>query len=66
MFIKTFLVAVGFLLIAIIGIAIRVILKKDKEFRGTCASNNPLVLKSDGSCSYCGKKDPKECENENK
>lgn len=38
------------------GIAIRLLFKKDKEFRGTCASNNPLLRKDDGSCSVCGQK----------
>jgi hypothetical protein len=31
------------------------------EFRGTCASNNPLLKNELGECSMCGKKPDEEC-----
>lgn len=32
-----------------------------KEFRGTCATNNPMVKDKFGDCSLCGKKAEEEC-----
>ncbi len=32
-----------------------------KEFRGTCASNNPMVKNNFGECSVCGKKPEEDC-----
>jgi hypothetical protein len=32
-----------------------------KEFRGTCASNNPMLKDKLGECSVCGKKPEEEC-----
>ncbi|MGB0525940.1 MAG: hypothetical protein ACPGJS_23370 [Flammeovirgaceae bacterium] len=40
----------------------QILLKKNGEFKGTCSSNNPLLQKEGGTCSYCGKS-PGSCEN---
>lgn len=32
-----------------------------KEFRGTCASNNPLLKNKIGECTVCGKKPEEDC-----
>ena len=48
------------------GIALRVLLKKDKEVRGTCASKNPLFRNPDGSCPTCGQKAYEPCLEESK
>ena len=32
-----------------------------KEFRGTCASNNPALKEQIGECSVCGKKADEPC-----
>ncbi len=32
-----------------------------KEFRGTCASNNPMLKSEIGDCTVCGKKPDEEC-----
>ena len=31
------------------------------EFRGTCATNNPMLKSQVGECSVCGKKPEEEC-----
>lgn len=31
------------------------------EFRGTCASNNPMLKNQIGDCQVCGKKADEEC-----
>lgn len=32
------------------------------EFRGTCATNNPMLKKAVGECTVCGKKEGEECQ----
>ena len=32
-----------------------------QEFRGTCASNNPMLKNEIGECSVCGKKADEAC-----
>ena len=51
---ETILLAVGLLALGFAGIAIKILVKKDGEFSGTCSSNNPLLDNEDGSCSICG------------
>ena len=51
---KTILLSIGLLALCFAGIAIKLIVKKDGEFSGTCASNNPLLNKEGDSCSFCG------------
>ncbi len=48
---------VSFLLINIRQICI------GKEFRGTCATNNPMLTNEIGECSVCGKTPTEECKN---
>ena len=52
---KLFLTTFVLLLIAFAGIAIKIWAKKDGEFSGTCASQNPLLDKSNEPCGFCGK-----------
>ena len=47
--------------IAFAGIAIKIIVKKNGEFPGTCASNNPLLQKDGESCSVCGARPEEKC-----
>ena len=55
------LITIGLLLLAFGSIAIKLWAKKDGEFAGTCASQNPFLNKEGESCSYCGKM-PEFCE----
>ena len=32
------------------------------EFRGTCATNNPMLKKEIGDCTVCGKKAGEDCQ----
>lgn len=32
-----------------------------KEFRGTCATNNPMLKDKVGDCTVCGRKPGEEC-----
>ncbi len=35
-----------------------------QEFRGTCASNNPMLKNEIGECSVCGSKPDEACKGE--
>ncbi|MDT0555957.1 membrane or secreted protein [Patiriisocius hiemis] len=52
---KILLVTIGLLLLAFAGIAIKLWAKKDGEFAGTCASQNPMLNKDGEACGFCGK-----------
>ncbi len=52
---ELFLITVGLITIAFSGIAIKLIIKKNGEFSGTCASQSPFLNKSDEPCGICGK-----------
>jgi hypothetical protein len=39
---------------------------KGEEFRGSCASNNPMLKNQLGECSVCGKKGDEICQNPDK
>ncbi|MFB6306872.1 MAG: membrane or secreted protein [Flavobacteriales bacterium] len=58
---KVVLLAIGLLAISVAGIAIKILLKKDGEFAGTCASNNPMLREEGGSCSACGARPEEKC-----
>jgi hypothetical protein len=50
----------GFFGISFILINIRQIVT-GQEFRGTCATNNPMLKNQIGDCTVCGKKPDEEC-----
>lgn len=59
-----FFIAVGLLALGFAGIAIKIWAKKDGEFAGTCASNNPLVQEEGGSCGMCGARPEEKCKSD--
>ena len=52
---KLLLITLVLLGLAFAGIAIKIWAKKDGEFAGTCASQNPMLNKDGDSCGFCGK-----------
>lgn len=38
-----------------VGMSVRLILLKNGEFKGTCASQSPFLNKDGVKCGYCGK-----------
>jgi len=64
-FLPLFLITVGFMVFVFVGIGIKILLKKDGNFAGTCASQNPYLNKEGESCGYCGKSADEKCKNEN-
>lgn len=61
---KVIALSVGMLALGFAGIAIKILLKKDGEFAGTCASQNPFLNKEGETCGYCGKTAEEICPNE--
>ena len=52
---KLGLLTIGLLALAFVGIAIKIWLKKDGKFSGTCASQSPFLNAEEESCGFCGK-----------
>jgi hypothetical protein len=65
MVLTTVLASIVVVALAFAMIATRIILVKDGEFRGTCATNNPMLKNEIGECTVCGKKPGEECKAEN-
>jgi hypothetical protein len=51
----TVLLAVGILALFFVGLSVRLLLVKNGEFKGTCASMSPELMKKGVDCG-CGKK----------
>lgn len=61
---KLILLTIGLLGLAFAGIAIKLLVKKNGKFSGTCASNSPFLNKEGESCSYCGASAEERCKKE--
>jgi|TARA_B100000780_G_scaffold89187_1_gene61513 hypothetical protein len=61
---KLFLITVVMMAFVFAAIAIKILLKKNGEFAGTCASQSPFLNKEGESCSYCGKSAEEMCPND--
>jgi rRNA maturation endonuclease Nob1 len=55
------LLAILLVALAFAGIAIKILVKKDGTFAGTCSGNNPLMQKEGGACSICGAQPKEQC-----
>jgi len=62
LYMQLFLLTVILLGLAFAGIAIKILFKKNGEFAGTCASNNPLLREEGASCSVCGARPEEQCQ----
>ena len=58
---KLILISVVFLALAFAGIAIKILVKKNGKFAGTCSSNNPLLQEEGAACSVCGARPEEQC-----
>lgn len=59
----TILLGIGFVAIFFIFMSVRLILLKDGEFKGTCASQNPFLNKEGEACGFCGRQPGEACAN---
>jgi hypothetical protein len=51
----TLLIAIGFLGLFFVLMSVRLLLLKNGEFKGTCASQSPFLNKEGATCGFCGK-----------
>lgn len=63
---QLFLLTLALLGLGFAGIAIKILLKKDGEFSGTCASNSPFLNEEGEACSFCGAMPDEQCKNDDK
>ena len=61
---EVFLITIFCLWLAILGISIKIWGKKDGEFAGTCASNNPMLQEEGASCGLCGASPKEKCKSD--
>jgi len=61
---KIIFLSIVLLALAFAGIAIKILVKKDGKFAGTCSSNNPLLQKNNGTCGICGATSEERCKEE--
>ena len=59
----TLALTLAIMAIYFIFMSVRILLLKNGEFKGTCASQSPFLRKEGTNCGYCGKKIGS-CENE--
>ncbi|MDQ3191630.1 MAG: membrane or secreted protein [Bacteroidota bacterium] len=59
------IIAIVLLALAFAGIAIKILVKKDGKFSGTCSSNNPMLQKEGASCGICGARPEEQCKSPN-
>ena len=60
---EVFIITIVLLLIAVTGISVKILIKKNGKFSGTCASNNPMLNKDGEACSLCGALPDEKCNN---
>jgi hypothetical protein len=63
-FLLTLGLAVVFIGIGFAGIAVKILLKKNGEFSGTCASQSPFLNKEGEACSMCGALPSEKCKSD--
>tara|TARA_B100000614_G_C14483205_1_gene467565 strand:- start:876 stop:1085 length:210 start_codon:yes stop_codon:yes gene_type:complete len=63
-FLSLFLISLGFLVFVFAGIGIKILLKENGEFSGTCASQNPFLNKEGEACGFCGAEPDEKCKKE--
>ena len=61
---ELYIITIGLILFAVLGITIKIWAKKDGEFAGTCASQSPFLNKEGEACSYCGASAEDKCKAE--
>ncbi len=61
---QLFLITLLLIGLSFIGFSLRILFVKGGEFRGTCATNNPMLKNEIGECTVCGAKPSEDCKGE--
>jgi hypothetical protein len=59
-----FLITVFMLAFVFAAVGIKILIKKNGKFSGTCASQSPFLNKEGESCGLCGAKPEEKCKND--
>ena len=59
-----FLITIFMLAFVFAGVGIKILIKKNGKFSGTCASQSPFLNNEGESCGICGAKPEEKCKNE--
>ena len=63
-FLTVFLITIFMLGFVFAGIGVKILLKKNGKFAGTCASQSPFLNKEGEACGICGATAEEKCKNE--
>ena len=63
-FLTVFLITIFMLAFVFAGIGVKILLKKNGKFAGTCASQSPFLNKEGEACGICGASSEEKCKNE--
>ena len=63
-FLTVFLITIFMLAFVFAAIGVKILLKKNGKFSGTCASQSPFLNKEGESCGICGARPEEKCKNE--
>ena len=65
-FSTVFFITILMLIFVFIGIGVKILIKKNGKFSGTCASQNPMLNNNNEPCGFCGKmpEEFKDCKSE--
>ena len=63
-FLTIFLITIFMLAFVFAGIGVKILLKKNGKFSGTCASQSPFLNKEGEACGICGASAEEKCKNE--
>ena len=63
-FLTVFLITIFMIAFVFAGIGVKILLKKNGKFAGTCASQSPFLNKEGESCGICGASPEEKCKNE--
>ena len=63
-FLTVFLVTIFMLAFVFAGIGVKILLKKNGKFAGTCASQSPFLNEEGEACGICGASAEEKCKNE--
>jgi len=58
----TILLSIAILAAAFAFLAVRILMVRGSQFRGTCATNNPYLRRELAGCRACVREDREECE----
>lgn len=59
-----FVLIIGILVIALLGMGVRMLIIRNSEMRAGCAGKNPMLQEEGVACGLCGAKPGEVCQND--